>query len=68
MWAMTKAFDEATGLPRASIEMLAWPKMNRLSEAFGVILWRALMESFYPSSTSEGILVMFDRFACFLCY
>ena len=60
-WAMLQAFDGSTGLPRRCVEMSSWPRMDRLGGSFWLHLKRALVESFFPTSTSEGVSVMFDR-------
>ena len=56
-----QAFDGSTGLPRRCVEMNSWPRMDRLGGSFWLHLKRALVESFFPTSTSEGVSVMFDR-------
>eukprot|EP00891_Asterochloris_glomerata_P008904 jgi/Astpho2/8904/Aster-x0372 len=60
-WAVPQAFDGSTGLPRRCVEMSSWPRMDRLGGSFWLHLKRALLESFFPTSTSEGVSVMFDR-------
>ena len=60
-WAVLQAFDGSTGLPRRCVEMSSWPRMDRLGGSFWLHLKRALVESFFPTSTSEGVSVMFDR-------
>ncbi|KAL3138609.1 hypothetical protein ABBQ32_006374 [Trebouxia sp. C0010 RCD-2024] len=61
MLHMTKAFDFETGLPKRCVKMQSWPLMDRLSRPFWEHLGRAALESFVPTDTTEGLLVMFDR-------
>lgn len=61
MLHMTKAFDFETGLPKRCVKMVSWPLMDRLSRPFWDHLARAALESFVPTKTTEGFLVMFDR-------
>ncbi|KAL0043900.1 hypothetical protein WJX82_003428 [Trebouxia sp. C0006] len=61
MLHMTKAFDFETGLPKRCVKMVSWPLMDRLSRPFWDHLGRAALESFIPTKTTEGFLVMFDR-------
>ncbi|KAA6419143.1 MAG: hypothetical protein FRX49_10883 [Trebouxia sp. A1-2] len=61
MLHMTKAFDFETGLPKRCVKMVSWPLMDRLSRPFWDHLGRAALESFVPTKTTEGFLVMFDR-------
>ncbi len=56
-----QAFDFETGLPKRCVKMLSWPLMDRLSRPFWDHLGRAALESFVPTKTTEGFLVMFDR-------
>ena len=56
-----QAFDFETGLPRKYVRMDSWPIMERLSRPFWEHLGRAALESFVPTKTTEGLLVMFDR-------
>lgn len=58
---MVQAFDFDTGLPRKYVRMESWPLMERLSRPFWDHLGRAALESFVPTNTTEGFLVMFDR-------
>lgn len=58
---MVQAFDFETGLPRKYVRMDSWPLMERLSRPFWDHLGRAALESFVPTKTTEGFLVMFDR-------
>lgn len=41
--------------------MASWPRMDRLGGSFRLHLQRALVESFFPTHTTEGISVLFDR-------
>ena len=43
------------------MEMAGWPKLESVSETFGVTLRRALVEAFWATSTTEGVSVIFDR-------
>lgn len=61
MLHMTKAFDFETGLPKRFVRMESWPLTDRLSRPFWDYLGRAALESFVPTKTTEGFLVMFDR-------
>ena len=56
-----QAFDPASGLPRQSLEMESWPRMERMTETFGATVGRALVESFYATATTEGLSVIFNR-------
>ena len=56
-----QAFDPATGEPKQSVEMEGWPRMERMTETFGATVGRALIESFWPSATTEGLSVVFNR-------
>ena len=56
-----QAFDFETGLPKRCVKMVSWPLMDRLSRPFWDHLARAALESFVPTKTTEGFLVMFDR-------
>jgi len=56
-----QAFDFETGLPKRCVKMVSWPLMDRLSRPFWDHLGRAALESFVPTKTTEGFLVMFDR-------
>ena len=58
-----QAFDFETGLPKRAVKMLSWPLMNQLSRPFWDHLGRAALESFVPTKTTEGLMVMFDRSA-----
>ena len=58
---MVQAFDFDTGLPRKYVRMESWPLMEHLSRPFWGHLGRAALESFVPTNTTEGFLVMFDR-------
>ena len=59
--SMLQAFDFETGLPKRCVKMESWPIMDRLSRPFWEHLGRAAVESFVPTKTTEGLLVMFDR-------
>lgn len=61
MLHMTKAFDFETGLPKRCVKMESWPMEDRISRPFLYYLGRAALESFVPTKTTEGFLVMFDR-------
>ena len=63
MWLLLllQAFDFETGLPKRCVRMESWPIMDRLSRPFWDHLGRAALESFMPTETTEGFLVMFDR-------
>lgn len=52
-----------SGLPRQSLEMESWPRMERMTETFGATVGRALLESFYATATTEGLSVIFNRCA-----
>ena len=58
---LPQAFDFETGLPKRCVKMESWPIMDRLSRPFWDHLGRAALESFVPTETTEGLLVMFDR-------
>ena len=58
-----QAFDFETGLPKRFVRMESWPLTDRLSRPFWDYLGRAALESFVPTKTTEGFLVMFDRSA-----
>lgn len=58
-----QAFDGKTGLPYKAVEMRSWPKMERISGSIRRTFTRAVIESFYATDTSEGIWVMFRRYA-----
>lgn len=60
---LRQAFDFETGLPKRCVKMVSWPIMDRLSRPFWEHLGRAALESFVPTKTTEGFLVMFDRSA-----
>ncbi len=59
--SLLQAFDFETGLPKRYVRMESWPLMDRLSRPFWDHLGRAALESFVPTKTTEGFLVMFDR-------
>ena len=63
MWRVCpdQAFDPLGGGPRQSIEMEAWPRMERMTETFGATIGRALLESFYATASTEGLSVIFNR-------
>lgn len=59
---LLQAFDFETGLPKRCVRMESWPIMDKLSRPFWDHLGRAALESFVPTETTEGFLVMFDRY------
>ena len=61
-----QAFDFETGLPKRCVKMESWPMEDRISRPFLYYLGRAALESFVPTKTTEGFLVMFDRCDCCL--
>ncbi|KAK9808765.1 hypothetical protein WJX72_003209 [[Myrmecia] bisecta] len=63
MWHMAASFDPKTGVPHAFVEMASWPRMERVTGMFGVSVRRALLESFWPTQSCEGIFAMFNRHA-----
>ena len=57
-----QAFDHETGRPRRCVEMASWPKVKRFSRLLGGHLRRSLVECFVPTTTGEGISIIFNRY------